>query len=418
MRRLTCLALLVAAGCDGGAAPQLHISAAAPAYGPLVGGTRITLTGTGFAADAAGPNRVLVAGREAPLAAAVDDSTLDVVIPPGEQPGDAEIVVLNRHGNAWATGIFRYSTPPTITGVAPASVVFSSGSTVVTVTGTGFADEGGGDVTVVVDGQVATGIEVTSDSSLTFVAPPGQALVSPDLELVNGRGRATRPRAFRYTPSARGGLLLFPPFTAAFAVFFDPVDNSAVTIPWVGSPAIRFTAVVLDDNGDYWGVDRSLRFGRLDMRAQRLDSPIQTQGWFPSMTRVGGKYVAIERGSRRFGAFDPVTGSFTPIGAATLSCCGSYGLASDGTTLYFTAREGAAVTITPIEPTTGEAGAPVAITAALGFHVEDMRFFAGRLYAASRDGTLVEIDPTTGATTVVPVGLLGRFNAMEVFVPR
>lgn len=410
-RRRWALVLAVLAGCDGSSTDPPRIASATPSYGPLVGGTRITLTGTGFASGGAAPNRVLVAGREAPLVATVDDTTLEVVIPAGEQPGEAELVVWNGHGNGVATGIFRYSTPPTITSIAPSTVLFTSRSTLVTVTGSGFLDEGAGDVIVVVDGQLATDVEVTSDTALTFTAPPGRPLMQPDLELVDGRGRATQPRAFRYIPSARGGLLLFPS-SGAFAVFFDPIDHSTVTIPRVAF-AIRFTAVVRDERGDYWGVDRSRRFGRIDMTTQTLEAPILTQGGFPTMIRVGDAYVALERDSLRFGRFDPRTGSFTGIGAAELPCCGSFGLASDGT-IYFTARQGAAVSINTIDLTTGAVGTPVTITAPAGFHVEEMRFFDGTLYASSRNGTLVTIDPITGATAVLPVNL-GRFSAMEVF---
>ena len=57
-----------------------------------------------------------------------------------------------------------------------------------------------------------------------------------------------------------------------------------------------------------------------------------------------------------------------------------------------------------------------AITAGSSFHVEEMRFFAGRLYATSRDGTLATIDPASGAVTPLPVGP-GRHGAMEVFDP-
>ena len=96
------LLLLAFAAC-GNEPTTLAVERAAPEYAPVVGGTTIRITGTGFRADDAGPNRVLIASREAPLARTIDDATLEVVIPPGEEPGDAEVVVLNRHGNARAT---------------------------------------------------------------------------------------------------------------------------------------------------------------------------------------------------------------------------------------------------------------------------------------------------------------------------
>lgn len=405
--------LLALAACDGDATDAPTLLGSTPPYGPLVGGTRITLTGSGFTSGGAAPNRVLVAGQEAPLAATIDDATLEVVIPAGAQPGDAEIVVLNGNGNTRATGIFHYSTPPAITAVEPASVVYSSGATI-TLRGTGFLDEDAGDVTVVAGGQLVTDVEVTSDTTLTFTAPIGRPLMQPDLELVDGRGRATRSRAFRYAPSLRRGLLLFP-HSANFAVFFDPADHSTVVVPWAVAPAVRFTAVVRDPHGDYWGVDRNAGFGRIDMNAQRLEAPIQAEGWFPAMTRIGDELLGLERGSLRFGVFDPATGGFTARGADLVPCCGSYGLASsDGGTTYLTAREAGTVGIYPIDPLTGARGTPVPLVAPPGFHLEDMRFFDGTLYASTGSGTLVTIDPTTGVVTTLPVNL-GRFSAMELY---
>jgi len=405
--------VVVVAACDGGADP-LVITGAEPAYGPLVGGTRITLAGTGFAPDQGDPSRVLVGGREAPLAHALLDSALEVVIPPGERPGDAEVVVFNANGSARARGVFHYSAPPTIDAVDPPDVLYSSTSTVITLTGTGFLDEGAGEVHVVVDGQLAADVQVASDVRLTFTAPPGPALARAGIEVVDVRGRASEARALRYIPSTRGGLLLFSAFGPAFAQLFDPVDNSTVAIPRVAGGSGRFTAVVPDANGDYWGFDRGWQFGRIDMRTQRLEAPIATQSWFPTMIRDGDRILAIDRGALRFGAFDPGTGAFTAIGTEAIPCCGSYGLASDGTTLYFTARQGAAVIINTVDGTTGAFGTPVTLVAPPGFHVEEMRFFDGTLYATSRDGTLVVIDPTTGATASLPWNL-GRFNAMAVY---
>lgn len=403
--------VMVVAAC-GQEPTTLHIERASPEYAPVIGGTTIRITGTGFHADDAGPNRVLIASREAPLSRTIDDSTLEVVLPPGEGPGDAEVVVLNRHGNARATGILRYSAPPTMEALSPADVVFSSGATVVTLTGRGLLDEGAGEVTVVIDGQLATDVVVTSDTSLTFVAPVGTALVRPDIELVNRRGSASKQRGFRYTPSTRPGLLLFSSSGAEFAIFYDPTDQSTISIPRAASPS-RFTAVVRDDRGDYWGAERSRRFGPIDMRTQRLASQSPLQTWLPAIDRVGDEYFAINRSTLRFGKLEPVSGSFTTIGALSIQCCGSYGLAFDGTTLYYSARQAGTAMITSIDPTTGIPGTPVPIVTPSGFHVEDMRFFQGTLYVSTYEG-LVTLDPLTGSVTALPVNL-GRFNAIEVF---
>jgi hypothetical protein len=415
--RLALLALVTLAvpACDGPGEP-LRIASAAPPHGPLAGGSTIALAGAGFASPGAGPVRVLIAGREAPLATATDDATLQVVIPPGERPGDAEIVVLTDRDAARATGVFRYSAPPSIEGVAPEGLLFSSSATRVTVTGSGFLDEDAGEVTVAVGDQLATDVAVESDTRLSFTAPGGRALAEPELVIADRRGTAIRPRGLRYLPSTRGGLLLFPKFSSSFAVFFDPEAGSSVSIPWAGPAVTRFTAVVRDERGTYWGLDRSFWLGRLDLSSQRLEGALQVGSLFPTMARLGSAYFALDRLATRLGRLDPLTGAFTPIGTATVPCCGSFGLASDGARLYLTARQGASTVLYTVDPVTGALGPPVPITGAPGLHVEEMRFFAGRLYAASRNGTLVSIDPATAAATTLP-GSLGRHGAMEVFDP-
>lgn len=420
-RRGSVAAVLVglAASACGGDAPagELRIAGATPDHGPLGGGTAIMLAGAGFTSHGGAPVRVLIAGREAPLATSIDDATLQVVIPFGDRPGDAELVVLTDRGTARATGVFRYSAPPTIEAVAPAEVLFSSSSTRVTVTGSGFLDEDAGDVTVAIGGQLATDVVVEGDARVSFTAPPGRSFAEPEVTIADRRGTVTRVRGFRYIPSLRGGLLVFQKFGQVFALFVDPVDSTTVPIPWAGPQVMRFTAVVREESGAYWAMDRNWRFGRLDLSNQRLEAPSQGGGWFPTVARAGSDYFALERSSLRFGRLDPRTGAFTAIGASPLPCCSAYGLASDGTTLYFTARQGSSpVELNTIDPATGAVGTPVPIAAPAGFQVEEMRFFAGTLYATSRDGTLVAIDPATGAATPLPVNI-GRSGAIEVFEP-
>lgn len=404
-RWLGAVAVLAACG-EEAASPSL--TAATPPHAPLIGGTRVTLTGGGFT----DPSRVLIAGREAPLVVTVDDETLEILVPPGEQPGDAEIIVLGAGGNAHARGLFHYSTPPQITGVSPDRVLWTEGATL-TVTGSGFLDEDAGDVQIALDGVLMGDVVVRDDTTLTFVAPPGRPLDEPDLELVDLRGRATRPRSFRYAPGMRPGLLLFPHF-GNFAVFFDPVDSTTVTIPWAASPAVRLTAVMRDGGGDYWGADRNRNFGRIDFKTQRLAAPLPTIGWYPTMVGVGADVIAVERSTLRVGRVDPFTTDFTPLSESALPCCGSYGLAHDGTTLWLAARDADVVNLHTVDVATGALGAALPITGLPFVHVEDMRFFGGTLYASNRNGQLLKIDPATGAATVLPV-TPGRISAMEVY---
>lgn len=406
MRALVALLALAACSDDGGS-PRL--ATATPDHGPLIGGTTIALGGSGFTRGA--PVRVLIGGREAPLAHVLDETTLELVIPPGDRAGDAEVIVLAASGTTTAEHLFHYSVPPTIDTVSPAEVVYDSTTTTVTVTGHGFLAEAAGKLDVLVDGQLATDVFAQSDTTLTFTAPSGIAFVQPDLQVLDLRGTATRTRSFRYRPGPRGGLVMFSRFGAAFATFFDPVDATSFAIPRNGTASSSFTTVVLDARGEYWAFDRSLRWGRIDMRTQDLVAPIQTNVLVPAMVRLGTTYYAIERFTGMFGRFNPTTAAFTPI--HSMPCCGSFGLATDGTTLWFVARTAGIIGVNTIDPVTGEVGTAVPILNTAGLHIEELRWFDGVLYGTNANQTLLAIDPTTGATTVMPVSP-GRANAMEI----
>lgn len=396
--------------------PPLAIRAVTPPYGPLVGGTVVRLTGHGLDDGPPGATEVLIDGRAAPLAHPLGDGILDLVVPPGTSPGDAEVVVLIGDRIARARGVFRYAAAPTITRVGPADVLHDAWTTV-TVTGDGFAADGAGEPHLAIDGQ-GVEVRVVSDTELTFVAPPGRPLAEPDLELVNDRGRATWPRGFRYLPGPNPGLLLFPGFDA-FAIFFDPATLTAVDIPWVAPVQNRFTAVVRDRHGRYWAVDRSRRIGRLDLATQQLEAAVTSGRWFPAMARVGDAYVAIDRAALRFAMVELPAGTVTPLAGQTFPCCGSHALAADGGQLYFTAASGSGSTIATFDLATRLAGPAVPVLAPAGFRVEEMHFFAGTLYAVDPTGTMITIDPATGATTDVPLPQprFLRAHAMAVFDP-
>jgi hypothetical protein len=407
MKRLALLAALAACADPPESGPQLE--RAEPPYGPLVGGTLITLHGDNFDRT----TRVLVGGREAPLAFARSEAELDVVVPPGDEPGPAELVVLGAHGTAIEPAMFRYSSPPTVLALSPNRVPYDAGTTQVTVEGTGFADDGAGEPDVLVDGVPAEEVTVLSDTQLVFTAPPGPAFARPTIEIRNVRGSGSKARAFRYSPGPNGGLLLFSRF-GAFATFFDPLTGASFSIPRVPGATTSLTTVVADERGDLWGVERSRRIGRIDFRTQTLVDPVPIQQLFPALVRAGASWYGLERISRRFGAFDPVSGTFSVKGTQPLPCCGSYGIAFDGAVLWFTSRAtGGGINLTPISMQTGDWGIPLAIQNPAGLHFEELRYYQGRFYAPSSDETLRAIDPLTGATTVVPVSP-GRCNAMEI----
>ncbi len=409
--RLSALLLVAFLGCGGAAGPETPtITAVTPSFGALAGGSTITITGTGFTYDGAEPNRVVIAGREAVLASATDDATLEVVLPTGTVPGDAPITVYNENGHATATGVFRYTALPTITQVTPRDVVYDSVTTKVTVSGSGFVDDGAGPITVTVAGAPAVDIVVNSDTELTFTATPGVPLSLHDLEIVNGRGAVSKSNAIRYVPSLAKGFLMFTKSSASFAWFYDPIGKQLVRIPnspdRIPTSRPGYRALVVDAAGEYWAHDRDGLFGKIDFQTQSVVSPVPPGARVVALLRRGAEVFAIAKGGR-FGKLDLATGSFTLIGNAVIDCCG-FGLASLNGTMYAASETG----ISTIDPVTGLRGAVVPMTPA--FHFADLRELDGVLYAVTREGKLVSIDPANGISSLIEdFGV--EVSAMETF---
>lgn len=378
-----------------------------PPWGPMTGGTTVEVYGDRFDLSA---NRVFIGGREASVVRTIDDRRLEIVIPPGEHAGDAEIVVVTPHDNAAATGLFRYSAPPVIESVTPAKVILSQPTTI-TVRGSGFVDEEAGATLVMVGGQIVDAV-VRDDSRITFEAPPGVAFTRADIELLNQRGR-TNARGYLHALTDRPGLLAFNLNTGAFARFYDPTTGAISTVPYTSGNRPCIYGVIGDGDGTYWASDYCVSgefgFGRIDLGAQALVDTVVTGRLYPAMARHRGTLYAVEYSTNRFGTLAPAGDSFTQVGTATFSCC-DYGLASDGTTMWLAARDNNVPSIRTIDPDTGEVGASVSLTPA--FSISDLRWLDGTLYATTTNGNLVTIDPATG--TVTTLGQIGSSYALEV----
>jgi hypothetical protein len=402
MRAAWIILVLVTTACGEGPAgvAALRVDRAEPDHGPLVGGTLISLHGNGFGAD----TRVLIGGREAPLVRALGTTNVELVIPPGEQPGDTEVVAFDDNGARSIRGIFHYSDGPTITNVSPARVVGTSTQTTITVTGTGFADEEAGEPTVLLDGELVFEVTIVNDTTLTFVAPQGRTFAQPDLELLNVRGRAQKVDAIRYTPSANPGLLMFARYGSSFAVFYDPIADTLLPIPAISSAQQRMRTVFRDELGEYWGIDTSQRIGRLDLETQSLIAPVAAER-SAATTLIGTQLYGIRRSAaNQIGLVDRASGVFHSAIGPSLQCCGSFGIAHDGTTMWFTQRapDFVGVVINSIDVATGTVGTPVTLTGgAPGFRIEELRFWNGSLYAITGSPDLVRIDPQTGVVTPV-----------------
>lgn len=413
------LALSAAAACSGGGGDFVDggpdtpaIMTIEPPFGPLTGGKRVIIRGDGFERQGAAPNRVVFGGREAPLAQALDDDTLEVIIPAADSPGEVDVLLLNENGFAMATGVFRYSDPPTVASASPASVRYDLGGTI-TVTGTGFQDEDAGVTRVTVDGQPALDVVVSSDTSLTFEAPAGVVGTQPDIRVTNDRGVGERTDAFRYGPGAQGGLLLTPKSdTGVFAYYYDIASDEIVAIPSTvafggGGASGAFRSITRTSTG-LVGQRRDMTWASLDLDTQvatPLGSPNER---YMAIEAVGDTVYGLDRNGGRFGTINPANGLFTQI---VTGLNGSRaGLAANAAGTMFVIQSGNS--ISQINLTTGALTSTVSLGA--NHHITGMRFVGSTLYASTGDGAIMTIVPATG--TVVTVATLPtNISDIEVF---
>lgn len=76
------------------------IAAVDPAVGAVSGGMHHTITGTGFVANAAGPNTVTIGGNPCTNVVTADDTTITCDLPPAAAPGATTLEVTNANGTA------------------------------------------------------------------------------------------------------------------------------------------------------------------------------------------------------------------------------------------------------------------------------------------------------------------------------
>lgn len=382
----------------------------------MQGGTRILITGSGFLADGAQPNRVLIGGIEAPLASAVDDQTLEVLLPPSTTPGDRAVVVYNRNGYASETGKFNYSALPTITLAQPARLEYNK-TTRVVLTGSGFVADDAGVPKITLDGVAATDIKITSDTSLSFTVGPGLAMSKPEIKLQNTVGEATVNGLLQYVPTLGKGFILFSKSNNNFAAFFDPVSRAFVDIPNSSKRRILsrpgFRALFVDATGNYWAHTRDGTFGQIEFSSQNIDNSVRSGARVIAFEPVGSDLYAIARGGQ-FGRYNITTGEFSPIGTTLIPGGNQCGLALMGNTMYATCGG----QIMTINVTTGALGPSIAIAPpTVGGnipHFADVRVLDGVLYGVTNNGQIVTINPTTGITGIVEeFGI--PVSAMEIF---
>ncbi|HWV37686.1 MAG TPA: IPT/TIG domain-containing protein [Vulgatibacter sp.] len=171
----------------------LTLSGIEPAEGSVRGGDRIVLRGEGF-----GASMTVTIGRRAALdVTAIDDRTLEAILPPGDEPGAADVRVFDEEGQASLRKAFTYLAPLRLDAVDPPGGPLAGGGRV-WVHGAGF-DRGAH----LVLGGVPLATRWESSERLSALVPEGDAVGAVPLEVVTARG--TLSARYAYLGPCEGG---------------------------------------------------------------------------------------------------------------------------------------------------------------------------------------------------------------------
>lgn len=170
--------------------PPRVVTAVRPARGAQAGGTKVTITGSGFADGA-----TVTFGRNPARRVVVESSTRITAVTPAGRLGAVPVGVRNPGlPVALLEGAFTYVAAPTITAVKPARGPVDGG-TRVTITGTGF----GPDAVVGIGNVIIEDVRVVDATTIRFVMPPAAEPIKVDVSVTNpDEPRAVAKRAFTY----------------------------------------------------------------------------------------------------------------------------------------------------------------------------------------------------------------------------
>ena len=170
-----------------------------PVAGPIAGGTVVTITGTGFVVGSS----TAKFGTSSGTSVSCSSSTSCTATSPGESAGVVDVTVTTPGGmsSSGSSDHFTYDATPSVTGITPVAGPIAGG-TVVTITGTGFADASGASFA-----GNASSYTIVSDTSITATSPAGTA-GTVDITVTNETGTSSTSSSdhFTYdaTPSVTG----------------------------------------------------------------------------------------------------------------------------------------------------------------------------------------------------------------------
>jgi hypothetical protein len=208
--------------------PPPTVSSVSPVSGQLAGGTTLTITGLNFTNSPSNPT-VTVGGNPCTPVAFGSTTSISCTLPAGTA-GTVNVTVENADGqDATLAGPYTYVAAPNVTGVNP-SVISTSTTTNLTITGTNFFQGTGPTITLNPGGLTCTSPVIISSNQATCTAPAGATPGSYEITLTNGDGN-------NQSDTTTGGTLNYvtPPTIASITPNNGPLTGgTSITINGTG----------------------------------------------------------------------------------------------------------------------------------------------------------------------------------------
>jgi sugar lactone lactonase YvrE len=244
---LTALAATVLVGATLATAPAADAAAkpalkkVSPAAGSTAGGTKVTITGSGFAKGVK-----VKFGTTATKSVKLLSKTKLTVIAPKHKAGAVDIRVTTKSGTSKAVKAdkFTYGAAPSVSSTAPSA---GPPATTVTIKGTGLT----GATAVSFGGVKGSSLKVAKTGKSLTVKTPAHPVGAVDVVVTTKYGSGTKKKAFTYTTASSGGgtggnTTPTPPALSTVSVLTSGIDLSG---------AFTTAGVALDSAGNIYYAD-------------------------------------------------------------------------------------------------------------------------------------------------------------------
>ncbi|WP_174990110.1 IPT/TIG domain-containing protein [Pandoraea aquatica] len=356
--------------------PPPTVTGVSPSQGPAGAQTSVTITGTNLA------DVTSVSFGGTPGTITSQTATQIIATSPAGSAGTVDITVTSTGGTSATSGAdqFTYVNVPTVSNVSPSSGP-TGGGTTVTISGANFVV---GSTTVKFGTTTATGVSVSSASSLTAVAPAGTA-GTVDITVTTAAGTSATSLSDQFTYVAPPSLLNTSPSsgptaggTSVTLTGNNFTSGSTVTIGGTAASSVTFNSAT------------SLTVTTPAHAAGDADIVVTTVGG--SVTQVGGfKFIPAPAVSSVSPTEGPVAGN-TAVTISGTNFTGATQVTFGGTSASFVVVSASQITATAPPNSVGTFDIRVTTpggTSATG---------AGDQYTYTAVPTVTSISPTSGSS--------------------